>query len=405
MTEEEDFDEEIQTADDCREKIQLALIELDAVLEDVHSPTVRRGSPESSHGESPDPIPVLRATSSPVSEIDLMKSEASIVHPPRVKLPKLTLKKFSGDLTTWTTFWGFFESAVHNNLDLSSIDKFNYLHLLLERAAVDAISRLTLTAANYDEAIAILKKCFGNMQLIINKHMDILINLEVVTAYNPKSLRNLFDKVETQVRGLKSLGVLSSTYGSFLSSILMTKLPHNLRLLVSRRVPDDDWDLDSLMRILDEEIGARERAATMLTPHPICQRQGKDSATAAVLMTGDSSFRGCAYCGQDHPSSLCRTVADTNSRKQILRKSGRCFVCLRKYHTGRDCRSNQKCTICHGQHHTSICQKGVSRTRDTRNLLTQTPSVPTAACQDVSSVSQGTTPQSSVPSQTNSTCM
>ena len=138
--------------------------------------------------------------------------------------------------------------------------------------------------------------------------MNILINLEVVTAYNLKGLHNLFDKVETQVLGLKSLGVPSSTYGSFLSSILMTKLLHDLRLLVSRRVPDDDWDLDSLMRILDEEIGARERAATMLTPHPIYRRQGKDSATAAVLMTGDSSFHGCAYCGQDHPSSLCRTV-------------------------------------------------------------------------------------------------
>ena len=111
----------------------------------------------------------------------------------------MTLKKFSGDLTTWTTFWDSFESAVHNNSDLSSIDKFNYLHSLLERAAVDAIFGLTLTAANYDEAIATLKKRFGNKQQIINKHMDILINLEVVTAYNLKGLHNLFDKVETQV--------------------------------------------------------------------------------------------------------------------------------------------------------------------------------------------------------------
>ena len=117
---------------------------------------------------------------------------------------------------------------------------------------------------------------------------------------------------------MKSLGVPSFTYGSLLSSILMTELPLDLSLLLSRRVSDDDWDLDSLMRILNEEIGARERAATMLTPNPICRRQGEDSATAAVLMTGDSSFHGCAYCGQDHPSSLCRTVADTNSHKHLL---------------------------------------------------------------------------------------
>ena len=34
---------------------------------------------------------------------------------PSVKLPKLSLKKFSGDITTWSTFWDTFESAIHKN--------------------------------------------------------------------------------------------------------------------------------------------------------------------------------------------------------------------------------------------------------------------------------------------------
>ena len=69
-------------------------------------------------------------------------------HVTKVKLPKLTLKKFNGDLTNWATFWDAFESAIHENPNLSGIDKFNYLSSLLERPASDAITGLELMAAN-----------------------------------------------------------------------------------------------------------------------------------------------------------------------------------------------------------------------------------------------------------------
>ena len=55
-----------------------------------------------------------------------------LMHSPRVMLPKLSLKRFNRDLTKWMTFWDTFESAVHNNPTLTSIDK--YLNSLLEPA-------------------------------------------------------------------------------------------------------------------------------------------------------------------------------------------------------------------------------------------------------------------------------
>ena len=109
-----------------------------------------------------------------------------------MKLPNLSLKRFNGDLTKWMTFWDTFESAVHNNPTLSSIDKFNYLNSLLESAAAEAIAGLTLMSANYEEAIATLRRRFGNKQLIVNRHMDLLLNLEGVTSqHNLKGLRQL----------------------------------------------------------------------------------------------------------------------------------------------------------------------------------------------------------------------
>ena len=108
------------------------------------------------------------------------------------------------------TFWDTFESAVHNNPTLTSIDKFNYLNSLLESTASEAISGLTLTSANYEEAIATLKRRFGNKQLIVNRHMDLLLNLET-TENTPFLIGNANSLIIT----LSILLILSSIISYF----------------------------------------------------------------------------------------------------------------------------------------------------------------------------------------------
>ena len=138
----------------------------------------------------------------------------------RVKLPKLTIQPFKGELTTWTTFWDSFEVAIHKNRSLSNIEKFNYLRSMLQGPALDAIAGLTLTDANYNEAIQVLTSRFGNKQLIIDRYMEVLLSVEaVVSDSNLRALRHLYDTVEAQVRGLNSMGVKPETYGALLSSV------------------------------------------------------------------------------------------------------------------------------------------------------------------------------------------
>ena len=63
----------------------------------------------------------------------------------QVKLPKIELPKFNGDISKWQTFWDQFESAVHNQVNLSDVDKFSYLRSLLNASASECISGLALT--------------------------------------------------------------------------------------------------------------------------------------------------------------------------------------------------------------------------------------------------------------------
>lgn len=78
------------------------------------------------------------------------------------------------------------------------------------------------------------------------------------------ALRRLYDRVETNIRSLNALGVSADTYGGILSPVLIKKLPPELRLIVSREA-GEEWGLASLMKILEKELVARERAATKET--------------------------------------------------------------------------------------------------------------------------------------------
>ena len=93
-------------------------------------------------------------------------------------------------------------------------------------------------------------------------------------------LRENSTQIESHVWGLKSLGVALESYGSLLSSVLLNKLPQELQLIISQKTTDDSWSLDHLMKELEQELEASERAAT--NPNQP-GKQVRDQPTAAAL--------------------------------------------------------------------------------------------------------------------------
>ena len=72
-----------------------------------------------------------------------------------------------------------------DDLDMDCLlETFEQELIARESAAYDAIAGLALSAANYGEAVEILKKRFGNRQLIISKHMESLLSVNAVTSDN-----------------------------------------------------------------------------------------------------------------------------------------------------------------------------------------------------------------------------
>ena len=126
----------------------------------------------------------------------------------KVKLPKLELKPFDGNILNWQPFWDRFHSSIDSNSNISPVDKFAYLQSYLPPSASKYIFGLITTAENYNEAVELLKQRYGNTQVLINAHMQQFVSLPVIKSVNDvKGLRKLYEKVESSVRNLKTLDV------------------------------------------------------------------------------------------------------------------------------------------------------------------------------------------------------
>ena len=348
LMKEEHIEDEIKETGTFRESIHQMIVEIDETLHALELEKAGHSDKSISHSNSNSFTESLGAG--------------------KAKLPKITLKKFYGDPISFSPFWDSFASAVDDNCSLSDVDKFNYLRSLLEGPAAGAIRGLPLTAENYEAAKSILKKRFGQPQIIINAHMEGLVKLAAVTVDNDlKRLRFLYDRIEAHVRALQALGIDSGSYGKLLIPLLMEKLPSSMRLIISRTVDDPQWDLDVLLKAFDHEIEARERCEPIGTnptdsptpkkPLSVPTSKGKEVSSASALTNQSEGSVTCTFCRQRHPSASCSIVTDIEARRNLLKRQGRCFVCLRRSHIARDCSPNKTCRICSGRHHMSICER------------------------------------------------
>ena len=62
----------------------------------------------------------------------------------------------------------------------------------------------------------------------------------------------MFDRIDNHIYSLQSLGIESESYGKLLIPLIMEILPRELRLIISRKIEQDVWDLDTFLKALKE---------------------------------------------------------------------------------------------------------------------------------------------------------
>jgi len=130
---------------------------------------------------------------------------------------------FSDSSLKWLTFWSFEPQST------SSVQKFNYLKAQLhaQGEAAKTIEGFPLSDRNYLHAVAILQDQFGQTNILIDAHMQALLELPKPNN-SLHSLRSFHDAVESHICGLSSLGKSADTCGDLLVTIIQEKLPKDI---------------------------------------------------------------------------------------------------------------------------------------------------------------------------------
>ena len=142
------------------------------------------------------------------------------------------------------------------------MEKFAYLKSFLTGEASRAVKGLAVITENYEEALQVLNERYDNSQIIVNSHFE---KLTVVVHNNDctAKLRELYDKIETNLRSLRAMGIQADTYGCILVPLLKNKLPKEINLLSRKFDPRKGlWEIEEIMRELRIELEARERCIT-----------------------------------------------------------------------------------------------------------------------------------------------
>ena len=107
-----------------------------------------------------------------------------------------------------------------------------------------------------------LKDRFGDNQVLISSFMNKLLGLEPISHLGAvNELRKLYDEIETQVRSLNSLGLDEKNYGAMLVPVVMSKLPQQVKLIITRQFGKTSWDIKLILNALKIELEAREKVS------------------------------------------------------------------------------------------------------------------------------------------------
>ena len=243
LSDEADIEEEIENSTSFADRMIEATTTLELNIEHINRKMAEEAKPKILSDAKVEPV-----------QVD--------VHPKsEVKLPKITISSYDGSLLKWNEFWSQFETTVHQNVDLTEIQKFTYLKSYLTAEAESAIRGLTLVKENYHTAIANITTRFGNKQARISAHMKELRTLKAVDSLEDVvGMQNMYDTLDLNINNLKELEVDVTTYSSLLIAIVFDCIPEDLRIKISLQFGVREWNLEETMKVFKEELEACERS-------------------------------------------------------------------------------------------------------------------------------------------------
>ncbi|XP_068203691.1 uncharacterized protein [Palaemon carinicauda] len=247
-------------------------------------------------------------------------------HKTNVRLPKLDLPHFTGDVLEWNSFWELYNMSVHQRGALELIQKFSYLQSLLTGDALKLISGFKLDAANYSQAISLLRTTYGKKD----------------------EIKRVLSNFECSIRSLESENLeLNELY----TNLLLGKLPKSVSETAKRRCGDD------LRSFVSADVNKPGTISTISTFTVNQSQSVRPMSEGNVTKFSSQQTRKCALCEGEHWWTQCKTYASRDKKLSRLGFLRLCFVCASNKHFIVDCEKQICENGCRLKHHRVLCDK------------------------------------------------
>ncbi|XP_062538173.1 uncharacterized protein LOC134206469 [Armigeres subalbatus] len=271
----------------------------------------------------------------------------------KVKLPEIKLPSFSGKLHDWVPYRDSFRSLIHGNSLLSDVDRFTYLRSSLSGDALQEVSSIDLSAANYTVAWKALESRYENKKLIVKAHLDALFAVDSLKKETYEGLNQLIGEFEKNLQMLEEIGEKPSDWSTILAYMVCTRLDlATLRQWETHHNSKEVARYRDLMDFLKSHCSVLQSVAPL---KPSTSNQQR-SSHAAVCHTTFKSTATCWFCSEPrHSVFQCvrfqrMTVSE---RIEAANKNKLCRNCLYPGHFARTCEKGT-CRQCRQKHHTLL---------------------------------------------------
>ena len=135
-----------------------------------------------------------------VRQLLLDQSKTTPTRSTGVRLPKLDIALYNGDITCWIAFWEQFSISVH---DCKDIEKLAYLrNAVKDGSAKHVVEGLSSSSDQYLAAIQCLKERYECSRLIHHTHVRAILDAPCIKE---GELRRLHDTANQHLRALKAM--------------------------------------------------------------------------------------------------------------------------------------------------------------------------------------------------------
>ncbi|KAL6723513.1 hypothetical protein Aduo_018508 [Ancylostoma duodenale] len=248
---------------------------------------------------------------------------------------------------------------------ISNIEKLTYLLESLQGPAKDAVKDLQITSDNYDLAINLLQRKYGNREAIVAR---LLQNLQQLHSQSDRisDQAQVLEKFLSIISQLEQKGEMVNT--QHMQRTIMGKFSDDIQRTMLRKKhasSSDAWTTRELLRQLEEyfhteeEIqqikGPKEETSKKPPPRRFSPKRTRDIPAKTVRKYP------CFYCGRgDHSPQICPKYSSYEQRMELIRQRNLCRNCGSRDHTVKDC-PRGACRRCNEKgHHTSICRKSAT---------------------------------------------